>query len=122
MSDDDAWRPLPEPDPERGRRDWLYYVLTWGVGVAVPLAAVIGFSMLVVISSRQHTRPPEPADRRFHAVAPPTARVHECWTDGRMTKSEAPCPPGSWRRELPAEGASAGTPPAIELPAAGAGR
>lgn len=115
---DDAWRPLPEPDPTRGKRDWLYYVITWGVGVAVPLAAVIGLALLVVISTRQHARPPDPAGRRFHALRPENAREHECWTDGVMTKSDAPCPPGSWRRELPAEASDAQAPPSLELPAA----
>jgi hypothetical protein len=113
--DDDAWRTLPEPDPTRGQRDWLYHVITWGVGIAVPLAAVVGLALLVVISTRQHARPPDPAGRRFHALPPERAREHECWTDGVMTKSDAPCPPGSWRREIPAGGTEAHAPPSIEL-------
>jgi len=117
MSEDDnhAWRRPPEPDPELGKRDWLYYVITWGVGAAVPIATVIGLGLLVLISTRQHARPADPSGRRFHALAPPSARMHECWSDGIGTLSDAPCPAGSFRRNLPAEVTDMSALPSVQL-------
>ena len=115
MRADERTDAVPEPGKNTGR-DWVYFVITWGVGIAVPVVTVLGLALLASLTPRQHSNSSaRTPSNRYHLVKPPSATFHECWTNGIRALSAQPCPPESMRRDLPAAGFQEMATPSVDL-------
>jgi hypothetical protein len=114
------------------RADWGDRLFTWGLALAIPATALIGFGLLTSVRHTIQEAPaaavapapeskPMPAPSQIKSQVPaaespdhPKVSVYDCWRDGARVFSDRPCAPGSVRRDVTIDRLSTYAPPVTD--------